>query len=101
MLIFIVIKVDLPKRYSSKRTFWCLTAGKPKPGVQLMRKTGNEGGGGGERLGLGGGAFTSLNLYYGWLWFERRILYKIQHFFKPFFSFSRLKVILVKTHARQ
>ena len=42
-----------PKRYSSKRSFWCLIGGKPKPDDQLMRKTGNGrvkwGGGGGGR----------------------------------------------------
>ena len=40
-----------PKRYSSKRIFWCLTDSKPKPDDQLMRKTSN---GRGLR-GMGGG----------------------------------------------
>ena len=43
-----------PKRYSSKRSFLCLTGGKPKPDDQLMGKPGNGrdyggGGGGGRR----------------------------------------------------
>ena len=64
MLIFIVIKVDLPKRYSSKRPFWCLTAGKPKPAVQLMRKICNEGGNG---LWGGGGGGIHIPKFVLWM----------------------------------